>query len=241
MRNMKLWLTILILGHVAISHGQTLEALRARLLLLENAGDFRFDTTGFSKLPKIDYRCDNKNTSLADFYHVIDLNHDGMSDLIYSGPCAPENQTGIFLNTGRAFRKVYDNPGKILSIESSKNKTIINILKEACCCEFFSQYTEVVIDENSGVARNTIVFGAKTRISVSSRLKEDKVMGTLRTTPHVNDAIKRDECNNTVKGNQLTRIRDFKDVIQLNRTGPWWLVLYRENSERSWIGWMKLE
>lgn len=240
-RKMKLWFTILILGHAVISYGQTLEGLRTRLSLLEKSADFRFDTTGFSKLPKIDFRCDNKNVNISDNYHVADLNNDGRNDLIYSGPCAATMQTGIFLNTGRSFRKVYDKSGKIISIEAFETKTVINIFKEACCCEFFSQYTEVIIDQNSEVTRNTIVFGANTRISVSSRLKEDKVMGTLRTTPQVNDVIKRDDCNNTIKGNQLTRIHDFKDVVQLHRAGPWWLVLYPENSERSWIGWMKLE
>jgi hypothetical protein len=238
---MKLWLTILMLGHAVLSYGQTLEGLRARLSLLEKSADFHFDTAGFSKLPKIDYRCDNKNVNTSDYYHVVDLDNDGRNDLIFSGPCETTLKTGIFLNTGRGFRRVYDNPGKIISIEAFETQTVINIFKEACCCEFFSQYTEVIIGQNSEVTRNTIVFGPNTRISVSSRLKEDKVMGTLRTTPQVNDVIKRDDCNNTIKGNQLTRIHGFKDVIQLNRDGPWWLVLYPENRERSWIGWMKLE
>ena len=63
----------------------------------------------------------------------------------------------------------------------------------------------------------------------------------IRTTPQVNDEIKRNACNTAVnKGNQLTRIEEFKNIVQLNKFGEWWLVLYQENREKSWIGWMRL-
>lgn len=240
MEQMKLSFTILILGWATLTYGQKFDGLRNRLRLLQKS-DFTYDTTGFSSLPRIDYRCDNKNKNRNDYYHVVDLNGDGRKDLIYSGPCDGVVQTGIFLNTGRVFRKVYDNLGKVVSVETAGSKTSIHIFKEGKRCDFFSQYTEVTIDEKSQMTRNTIVFGAQTKILIASRFKEDKVMGTIRTTPDVNDVIKRDECNNTVKGNQLTRIHDFKDVIQINKAGPWWLVLYPETGDRSWIGWMKLE
>jgi hypothetical protein len=233
--------TISLMLLVSFCSGQTLDGLRNRISLLERPSDFIYDTTGFSSLPGIDYACDNKNKIRSDNYHVVDLNGDGRNDLIYSGPCKDVTQTAIFLNTGKVFRKVYDNIGRIVSIDKDGAETKVNILKEACCCDFFSQYTEFVVNEKSQIRRNTIVFGAQTKISVAARFKQDKVMGTIRTTPQVNDVIKRDGCNNTVKGNQLTRIHDFKDVVQINKTGPWWLVLYQENMERAWIGWMKLD
>jgi hypothetical protein len=223
------------------SRCQTFTQLRERLTLLQTPPQFTFDTTGFSSLPRIDYRCDNKNAHPSKYYHVVDLNRDGRKDLIYSGPCEKASHTAIFLNTGRSFKKIYENVGKLVSIDISDSSVKVHVFKEACCCDFFSQYTEVIVDDRSRVGRNTIVFGADTKISVASRFKKDKVMGTLRTTPVVNDVIKRNDCNNTVKGNQLTRIHDFKDIIQLNKAGGWWLVLYPETGERSWIGWMKLE
>ena len=238
---MKLSFTILILLLAILSYGQTLDELRKRLSILQAGREFSYDTTGFASLPRIDYKCDNKNKSPVDYFHVEDLNGDGFNDLIYSGPCEGANQTGIFLNTGRVFRKVYDNVGKILSIEKADSETKIYIFKEACCCDFFSQYTQITINKKSEITRNTIVFGAQTKISVSSRFKEDKAMGTIRTTPEVNDVVKRDDCNNSVKRNQLTRISDFRNIIQVNRVGSWWLVWYPESGERSWIGWMKLD
>jgi hypothetical protein len=211
------------------------------LKLLENPAEFPNDTTGFSALPKIDYACDNKSNNASDYYHVADLNGDGRKDLIYSGPCRDVKQSAIFLNTGRVFRKIYDNIGRVVSVEKDGSETRINIFKEPARCDFFSQYTEVVINEKNQITRNTIVFGAQTKITVASRLREDKVVGTMRTTPHINDIIKRDACNNTIKGNQLTRIHDFTNIIQINKVGPWWLVLYPESGDRAWIGWMKLE
>jgi hypothetical protein len=234
-------LTIGIATLTAVSYAQPLTDIAKRLKLLEEQPEFIYDVSGFSSLPKLDYHCDNENQNKSDYYHVVDLNNDGLKDLIYSGPCAPYYQTAIFINTGRVFRKLYDNPGKITSLEKDTSSTIINIFKEACCCEFYSQYIQLTINNKSQLGRNTIVFGAQTKITVGTRLREEKVVGTLRTTPHVNDVLKRNECNDAVvRGNQLKRIYDFSNIIQLNKVGPWWLVLYPESSERSWVGWMKL-
>ena len=146
---MRYWFTILLGTFTTFVYGQPLDDLSKRLKHLERQDDFKFDTTGFSSLPKFDYRCDNANRHRWDYFHVVDLNQDGLNDLIYSGPCSPNNQTAIFLNNGRVFRKIYDYPGKIVSIEKSESATIINILKEAIPCENYSQYTEVTIDLKS--------------------------------------------------------------------------------------------
>lgn len=238
---MRLRFTILTTLLTTLSYGQSLDGLRTRLRILEKPSTFLNDTSGFSLLPKIDYGCDGKNKKASDYYHVMDLNGDGRKDLIYSGPCKEATQTGIFLNTGKGFKKVYDNTGRVVLVEREGSETRINIFKEASKCDFFSQYTEVVINEKNELRRNTIVFGAQTKITLAPRLKKDKVVGTMRTTPHINDVIKRDACNNTIKGNQLMRISDFRDIVQINKVGPWWLVLYPETGDRAWIGWMKLE
>ena len=239
---MRFWFTILLGTFTTFVYGQPLDDLSKRLKYLERQGNFEFDTTGFSSLPKFDYRCDNANRHRWDYFHVADLNQDGLNDLIYSGPCSPNNnQTAIFLNNGRVFRKIYDYPGEIVSMEKNEFATIINILKEAIPCENYSQYTEVTIDLKSQLKKNTILFGPTTKITIGSRLRQEKVVGLIRTTPQVNDEIKRNACNTAVnKGNQLTRIEEFRNIVQLNKSGEWWLVLYQENQEKSWIGWMRL-
>lgn len=238
---MRFWLTILLGTFTTLVYGQPLDDLGKRLKYLEKQEDFKYDTTGFSSLPKFDYRCDNKNQQRWDYYHVTDLNQDGLSDLIYSGPCSPNNQTAIFLNNGRVFKKIYDFPGKVVSIEKSDSATTVNILKEAILCENYSQYTGITVDFKSRVSKNTILFAPTTKITIRDRLRQVKVVGTIRTTPQVNDEIKRNACNTAVnKGNQLTRIAEFRNIVQLNKFGEWWLVLYQENQEKSWIGWMRL-
>jgi len=238
---MRYWLTILLGTFITFVYAQPLDDLGKRLKHLERQEDFKFDTTGFLSLPKLDYRCSKTNPHRWEYFHVADLNQDGLNDLIYSGPCSPSDQTAIFLNNGRVFRRIYDFPGKVVSIEKNESATIINILKEATPCEDFSQYTEVTIDLKSQLTKNTIHFGPKTKITLAGRLRQEKVVGMIRTSPQVNDEIKRNECNTAVrKGNQLTRIEEFKNIVQLNKFGEWWLVLYQENSEKSWIGWMRL-
>ena len=140
---MRLPFTILITLLATLSYGQSLDGLRNRLKILEEPSRFLNDTTGFSSLPKIDYGCDNQNKIPSDNYHVVDLNGDGRKDLVYSGPCKNVTQSAIFLNTGRVFRKAYDNVGRVVSVEKVGSETKINIIKEASRCDFFSQYTEV--------------------------------------------------------------------------------------------------
>lgn len=233
-------LIILIGGRPLLVDAQSLKEIKSRFKLLENPHMFKHDTSDFFLLPKVVYRCANGNKVKSDYYHVEDLNDDGKKDLVYSGPCSGLNQTAIFLNTGRGYKKFYDFPGTLLSIEKVASGKVINILKEAGKCEFYSQYTQLTINSKSEVTKNTIVFSPKTKITVSNNLLNEKIVGTLRTTPQINDAVERDACNNKTKGNQLTRIHEFKDVIQLSKSGPWWLVFYPENNQRGWIGWIKL-
>lgn len=237
---MKYWLTILGGVLVVASYAQPLADISKRLKALEKQSAFQHDTVGFRSLPKFDYRCDNNNEHPWDYYHVMDVNNDGLKDLIYSGPCDKQGQTGIFLNLGRVFKRIYDFPGVIVSIDTGEHTTI-NILREACCCEDYSQYIQISIDKDARVTKHTIVFAPKTKITVANKLSRIKVVGTIRATPQINDVIKRNQCNTAVlKGNQLTRIQDFKNIVQLNKSGPWWLVLYPESNEKAWIGWMRL-
>jgi hypothetical protein len=238
---MKYWVTILILSLTVFSFGQSLSDISKRLSLLESRVGFKHDTTGFSSLPKFDYVCDNESQNKSDYYHVTDLNNDGLNDLIYSGPCKPYDQTGIFLNDGSRFKRVYNYPGKIISIDKGTSTTIINILKEACCCDYYSDYIEVTIDHESKIAKNIITFEANTKISLGNKLKSVKVVGTIRTAPEINNVAKKDDCRNEIiKGNQLIRSEEFRNIVQLNKVGSWWLVLYQENKEKSWIGWIKM-
>lgn len=217
-------------------------SLSARLALLIDLPEFKYDTTGISNLRLPDNHCARKNDNSSDFYHLTDLNNDGKKDVIYSGPCEPFEQTSIYLSISGGWKRVYSYPGKLITIERKSSGSIIHILKDVCCCYPFKEFIQLSIDNDSKIVRDVITLGGETRVRINTRFKDEKVMGTLRTSPIVNDNPKADECKRQVyRGNQLRRIEGFKDVTQLYKSGSWWLVLFRENQERAWIGWMKLE
>jgi hypothetical protein len=238
---MKLNLVIFFLGLFVSGKGQTLADVEKRLKLLLNPTKLHYDTTGFSTLPKIDFFCDDENKNNWAYYHVVDLNKDGRSDLIYSGPCMPYFQTAIFLNDGLNLNQVHSYPGNIISIEQESDRAIVNILMEGCCCDYFSDYIEVTIHNNSRVDKNQITFDNNTKLDLSN-LAEIEVTGTLRTSAELDDIEKKEDCTNQiVTGNHLTYINKLVTVFQLQRAGQWRLILYPEDKEKSWIGWIKVD
>lgn len=239
---MRYCIILIALLSVSTTNSQSLKSVSARLSMLVDVPEFVYDTTGLSQLPKPDNHCARNNKNFLGYYHVTDVNNDGKKDLIYSGPCEPSEQTTIFINTGTQLKRVYAFPGKIVAIERASWGSVLHILKDVCCCYPFREFIQLTIDNDLKMVRDVITVGADTRVRLNSKFKTDKVMGTIRTSPVTNDDPKADECKRQVyRGNQLRRIEGFKDVTQLYKSGSWWLVLYRENQERSWLGWMKLE
>jgi hypothetical protein len=238
---MKFGLTILLLAVVIAINAQTLTDIEKRLRLLGNKTGWTYDSAGLSKLPKLNYDCDDDNRSTWDFYHVIDLNNDGLKDLIYSGPCHPYSQTDIFLNDGMTLRQIHDYPGELVSIDKKTDRTVINIFKEFCCCDYYSDYIQVTIHNDSHIDKNQITFEGNTQIKVD-KLTEVKVKGILRTSPELNDKEKKDDCTDKIiKGNHLTYIDKLTTVFQITQSGQWLLILYPVDKMNSWIGWIKVD
>jgi hypothetical protein len=235
---MKFGVIILLVGFGIASNAQTLTDIEKRLRLLDNRVEWTYDTTGFSKLPKLEYDCDGENENPWDYYHVVDLNNDGLKDLIYSGPCHPYSQTDIFLNNGQTLKQVHDYPGELISIEKKADGTVVNVFKEFCCCDYYSDYIQLTIYNDSHVEKNQITFEGNTEVKFD-RLIELKVKGRLRTTPELNDKDHKDECTDQeIKGNHLAYIKNPTKVIQLKQSGQWRLVLYSVDKTNSWIGWI---
>jgi len=252
---MKSYILIFFLGLTTISRGQSIENIQKRLSLLNNVAKVKYDTTGFSKLPKFRFLCtsdiviiENDSTETIvpsdtedpwKYYSVIDLNDDGLKDLIYSGPCLPYDQTGIFLNDGKTLKLIHDYPGKVVALEKLDEKTEINILKEACCCDYYSDYIQVTIWNDSRVDKNQITFWGNAEVKVD-KLAKFKTKGILRTSPEINDKKKKDDCSDQIiEGNHLARINKLTTVVQLSQSGQWRLVLYEVDKDNSYIGWIK--
>jgi len=237
-------LTILIFVTTLTSYGQTLQEIEKRLKLLENPPEFeefKYDTTGFSKLPSFKYSCDDENENRWDYYHVVDLNRDGRKDLIYRGPCMPYSETGIFLNRGDSLDLIFSEAGNVISIEQKNDRTIIQVLKSPCCCDEFYANDEIVIHHDSHVDLNHIIFKSNTKITLD-KLKEIKVAGIVRSIDELDDKEKKHMCfDQMIKGNHVTEIKKPTAVIQLSQHAQWRLILYPEDKKISWIGWIKMD
>lgn len=244
---MKIFLTFIFLGVVIQTRGQTLEEVSQKIHLIKTPDKITNDTTGFSQLPRLTMECDDhfkaydfpENTTKWDYYHVIDLNRDGLKDFIYSGPCLPYNQTTVFLNDGSHLKTVFEYAGKVVSIEQLKDRTIVSLFKKSCCCDYNSDLVDVIIHRDSRVEEKWITFFGNTEVKVD-QIERIKVSGILRTQPEEVDTEVEDNCTGQlVKGNHLKIIVKTTEVTQLSREGNWRLVLYTEDAKQSWIGWIK--
>jgi hypothetical protein len=244
---MKITLTVILLVLSLKIDGQSLNEVRQKIQLILTPDKVTTDTTGFSHLPNLKMECDDhfnaydfpENKKKWDYYHVVDLNHDGLNDFIYSGPCLPYDQTSIFINDGSRLKRVFEYAGQIVSIKQLSDRTILTVFKESCCCDYNSDLVDITIHHDSKVEERWITFFGSTEIQVD-KMEKLKVSGILRTHPELNDSDKKDNCTDEMlKGNHLKNIVKPTEVIQLRRDGNWRLVLYPEDKKQSWIGWIK--
>lgn len=238
---MKNCFLVLLVGLTTISRGQVIEDIQKRLNFLNNPSSLKYDTTGFSKLPKFEFFCDDDNPNKWDYFSVIDLDNDGLNDLVYSGPCSPYDKTGIFINDGKRMSKIYDFPGAIISLEKTGSGTIINSLKESIGCDPNFDFTEIVIKRGTSPATNRIIYAMMPKSNFKN-LEQIKIKGVLRRTPKQEDADKKDQCSNRIlKGNHWLSIEKESNVIKLDQSDNWQLVLYKKSKDESVIGWIRSE
>lgn len=244
---MKITLTLILLGLSFKMSGQSLDDIRQKIQLIITPDRVKSDTTGYSQLPKLTIECDDhfkaydfpEGKKKWDYYHVIDLNLDGLNDFIYSGPCLPYDGTSIFLNDGSRLNRVFEYAGQIVSIKKLSDRTIVTLFKKSCCCDYNSDLVDVTIHRDAPVEERWISFFGSTEVEVD-KMEKVKVNGILRTQPEVIDIEIKDSCTDEMlKGNHLKNIEKKIEVVQLKRDGNWRLVLYPEDKKQSWIGWIK--
>ena len=244
---MKIVVTLILLGLSFKMNAQSLDDIRQKIQLIITPDKVNSDTTGYSQLPKLTVECDDhfkaydfpKGKTKWDYYHVVDLDLDGLNDFIYSGPCLPYDGTSIFLNDGSRLNRVFEYAGQIVSLKKLGDRTIITLFKKSCCCDYNSDLVDVIIHRNAPVEERWISFFGNTKVDVD-KMEKLKVNGILRTQPEVIDIETKDNCTDEIlKGNHLKNIEKTTEVIQLKRDGNWRLVVYPEDKKQSWIGWIK--
>ncbi|MDO6492876.1 MULTISPECIES: hypothetical protein [unclassified Cellulophaga] len=215
---------------------QDFSDIKTRIGLLKTTSNFKLDSTGVSKIQVPTYYCNTNKTD--NNWHVQDLNNDGLKDLIFTGPCQPYHQTAIFLNSKKGFQLVYDAPGKILSIKNTTNGTEINSYNPSCCCSYYSSLVKVTINNTSVVKESTISFYDKTVITASDKLYTKAVSGILRSTPVIDDVIKKDPCTGEeIVGNTIGSLKN-ESAIVVNQEKEWLLVFIKQNGSYA-VGWVK--
>lgn len=228
---------IAIVTFTICTYGQSLKTIKERVQRLIANNEFKGDTTGLHRLPKFTLSCKIDDKNNWNNFLPIDLNNDGLLDLLFSGPCDPYDHTSIYINERNQLILIHESAGKVNSIEKSIDKTIINIRKEPCCCDSEYSNTEVTIDKNLGTLWNTITYVKNTKMD--DKPIELIVSGVLRSSPVANDVEMKNECNQLLKGNHLINISKPSRVIQLTRLGQWRLVLYPVTKTSSTIGWLQ--
>jgi hypothetical protein len=235
---MKCSIVLFFVGLNLVSNAQTNSEIHDRLSLLMDSQVFDFDTTGVSSFSVIPNPCDDSIN--WDYYHVIDLNFDGLKDLVFSGPCNPYIETVVFLNNGNELEKVFQCGGQLITIENMASSSAIYIIKEAVGCDKYLEQLELIIDKDSNLIQNTISFHTETTVTILDNLSTFEFKGFVRTNPKCDNKRRKDECSGIVyKGNRLFSIKKRTEVLQLNKSGDWILILYKENHERYWIGWVE--
>jgi hypothetical protein len=235
---MKCSIVLLFVGLNLVSNAQTNSEIHERLSLLMDSQVFDFDTTGISSFSMIPNPCDDSIN--WNHYHVVDLNLDGLKDLVFSGSCNPYIETVVYINTGVGFENIFQCAGQLISIQSKANSRVIYILKDAIGCDKYLEQLELTIDNETRLTQNTISFHPSTIVTIDDRLEELVCKGVLRTSPVIDDNEQKDTCTEKIlRGNVLISIKKKTEVIQLSKSGDWILILYKENHERYWIGWIE--
>lgn len=222
------------------SIGQDIDSYERRLKVLLNPTSVEYDTTGYSLLPAFSNYCGENDSKEFEFYKVIDLDDDGLLDLVFSGPCIPYYQTIVFLNRGDRLEKVFDIAGEVISIDDHNGKRKIDISLEACCCSHNSYLEELVFGESGHSRSRSIKYHGTTELEFQPTYKTDEISGVLRSHPVVDDNRKKDPCSESfIEGNVVGKIEEPETVIELSASGKWKLVLSMETEYYSTIGWIR--
>jgi len=224
---------------------QDLEDLKFSLKILNEKASFKLDSTGLSKLNIPNFlnqyfeEMEELENERKNYFHVQDLNNDGLSDLIYSGPLPIYSSTLVFLNSKKGLQKVFDVTGNLKRLIIKDNKTLLYIFKESCCCDNFSNFINLSISDNNEINEKVITYHYETKVENFNELKLQLVSGILRTTPNIDNVILKDPCTeDKLKGNQILKIEN-QNVVILDTIPNWNLVLYKKNNETSMLGWIK--
>ncbi len=185
----------------------------------------------------------NEFEPITKFYgaiHILDINNDGLDDVIYAGSTGGEgNEVVVFLNTKDGFKKVFRGLQYVRKLEFKDGKLFrLYILDDGCCAEWIDFNRILQLEYQDGVPKfNTIYLTSNTSGAYFPKVYFDKPVSfevlnneyKMRDSAGIDDTTKSGMGGIPFKGNNIdTLMKGTKGraiAAQTDKTGRvWWLV-----------------
>jgi len=181
--------------------------------------------------------------------HIIDFNGDGLDDIIFNGYlCGEAEYIIIYINTDKAFTKIFTETQQIHKIEIKNGKVYQLYIRDGgCCCEYiginkiFSVDYSAAMPKISSISRMQYINNSVEKYPnyyfdkpIKFEVLNDKY--NIRFSPMIDDAMEVGYCGMEVKGNSLGKLKlgsiGYALAESIDSTGRvWWFVAIEPTSE----------
>lgn len=193
---------------------------------------------------KFGCQIDKNDIRLLENFKKIDLNNDGIMDLVYKESCPyPEIKFYLQEKSGN-FTLINKYPGKIINITETVDSTSIIIKSDACCCIDINSLKRIVIKKENFEITNssTLYWHSEIELPSFEKLINKNIELTkypkntrLRTYLVENDSIEKNACvdDQYYKGNLIgklikqSKLKSIYRQIDLNGE-EWELVIVNQ-------------
>lgn len=179
--------------------------------------------------------CTEDSLNRYQYFHWVDLNHDHLEDLIFSGPCQPYVETVIFLNIKGVLQFIHEAPGFVQNIIVEDNKSTVIIKNEACCCtDYNAAFLMEIPWHDTIINRQEVYWPYDTipEICLHQPFQTNQEI-RLRAQPVVDDILTEWDCNPETKkpGNMVVSIpANTQGLIlakKIEQQDSWYFVLVK--------------
>lgn len=212
---------------------QNVENLKLKIDVHLDTAIFRNDSTGISSMNVGGTGCNVLYTDR--YWHVEDLNNDGLLDAIHNGPCLPYSETIIYLNDSNEFKQVYRGPGTIKAIKEIDGEKHIFIFKPSFGCDYDNKITELIVKKDTVEHTKTFYFHQDIYLNGNLLYIKAKATGDLRTNRRLFNKVHYDRCTgDTITGNIIAKLNETPCII-LDEYDEWYLITISSYKFTGWI------
>lgn len=145
----------------------------------------------------------------------VDLNHDGMLDVILKGPCLESTAFRVYMaeRDGR-YKRVLRENAKVINIGSTESCSWIITRKDACCCDHWTETTCWVFEE--GFIKPSNGFTLKMHSDLLAQVESNPGLKEILENP----LFERPErlSSRTFSSRSFTPVRSSPEIDNIPRT-----------------------